>query len=78
MNFNRPASREENYFFLKDICDEHLHFPSLKKVFDEKDEIDIRNFSTFMASLNTEFERRFADFRKNQNVVQLLNSSFTL
>lgn len=32
----------------------------------------------FMTSFKTGFKRRFADFRKIQNVVQLLNSSFTL
>lgn len=31
-----------------------------------------------MASLKTEFERHFTDFKKIKNVVQLLNSSFTL
>lgn len=31
-----------------------------------------------MASLKIEFEKHFADFRKIQNVVQLLNGTFTL
>lgn len=65
-------------FFLQDVGNERLHFPNLKKVFDENHEIDMTNFTKFLKNLKTEFERRFADFRKIKNVVQLLNSSFTL
>ncbi|XP_060880484.1 general transcription factor II-I repeat domain-containing protein 2-like [Metopolophium dirhodum] len=65
-------------FFLQDVGNERLHFHNLKKVVDENHEIDLTNFTKFLESLKTEFERRFADFRKIKNVVQLLNSSFTL
>lgn len=50
----------------------------MKKVCDERTDIEIGNFINFMTSLKTEFERRFADFKKIKNVVQLLNISFTL
>ncbi|XP_025202119.1 general transcription factor II-I repeat domain-containing protein 2B-like [Melanaphis sacchari] len=65
-------------FFLQDVGNERLHFPNLKKVVDGNLEIDMTNFTKFLKSLKTEFERRFADFGKIKNVVQLLNSSFTL
>lgn len=39
--------------------------------------IKIGNFTKVTKKLNTEFQKRFADFKKIQNVVQLLNSSFT-
>jgi len=65
-------------FFLQDVGNERIHFLNLKKVVDANHEIDITNFTKFLESLKTEFERRFADFRKIKNVVQLLNSSFTL
>jgi len=65
-------------FFLQDVGSERLHFPNLKKVVDENHEIFIINFTTFLESLKTAFERRFADLKKIKNVVQLLNSSFTL
>jgi zinc finger BED domain-containing protein 5/7/8/9 len=65
-------------FFLQDVGNDRLHFHNLKKAVDENHEIDMTNFTRFLESLKTEFERRFADFRKIKNVVQLLNSSFTL
>ncbi|CAI6343240.1 unnamed protein product [Macrosiphum euphorbiae] len=40
-------------FFLQDVGNERLHFPNSKKVVDEKDEIDIRNFTKFLDSLKT-------------------------
>jgi len=64
--------------FSQDVGNEKLYFPNLRKVCDERNDIEIDNFIKFMTSLKTEFERRFADLKKIKNVVQLLNSSFTL
>lgn len=47
-------------------------------MFDKRDVINISNFTNCMANLKTTFKRRFEDFEKIHNLVQLLNGSFTL
>lgn len=51
--------------FSQDVGNEKLYFPNLRKVCDERNDIEIDNFIKFMTSLKTEFERRFADLKKN-------------
>lgn len=56
--------------FSQDLGSEQLYFTNLKKVCDERNDIEIDNFINFMTSIETEFERRFADLKKIKNVVQ--------
>lgn len=75
---NNTHSAAKNHIkFIKDN-NEQLYFPNLKKVCNERNDIEIGNFIKFMTSLKTELERRFADLKKIKNIVLLLNSSFTL
>jgi hypothetical protein len=64
--------------FTEDISGERLHFPLLQSVCESNEDIDITEFSDFMDKLKLEFQKRFTDFKKIENVVQLLNNSFSL
>lgn len=64
--------------FTEDISGALLHFPLLKSVCESNEDIDITEFTDFMNKLKLEFQRRFTDFNKIENVVQLLNNSFSL
>jgi len=54
-----------------------LHFINLNTVFDD-DDIDFSQFINFIKKFKSEFEVRFTDFKKIENVVQILNSCFSL
>lgn len=64
--------------FTKDISGALLPFPLLKSVCESNEDIDITEFTDFMNKLKLEFQTRFTDFKKIENVVQLLNNSFSL
>jgi len=61
-----------------DIESERLHFPSLCSVCDNSEGIDISQFIIFLKKLKFEFQDRFSDFKKIENVVQILNNCFSL
>lgn len=67
--------------FCEDIEYERLHFPNLNTVFDDAEDnndIDLNQFINFIKKLKSEFENRFTDFKKIENVVQILNNCFSL
>ncbi|XP_025205743.1 general transcription factor II-I repeat domain-containing protein 2-like [Melanaphis sacchari] len=67
--------------FCEDIENERLHFPNLNTVFDDAEDnndIDLNQFINFIKKLKSEFEDRFTDFKKIENVVQILNNCFSL
>ncbi|CAI6348486.1 unnamed protein product [Macrosiphum euphorbiae] len=67
--------------FCEDIENERLHFPNLNTVFDDAEDnndIDLNQFINFIKKLKSEFEDRFTDFKKIENVVQILNNCFYL
>lgn len=67
---NREIDRSKTKWRPTDCKDVGNRFPNLKKVRDdERNEIDTSNFTKHIASLKTEFERRFADFKKIENIV---------
>lgn len=63
---------------MQNVGNEELYFPNLKKVCDERNDIEISNFVKCMTSLKTEFERQLTNLKKIQNFVHLLKGSFTL
>lgn len=64
--------------FCEDIHGERLHFPNFKSVCDNNEGIDISKFVDFLEKLKSAFQERFTDFKKIENVVQLVNNSFSL
>jgi len=58
-----------------------LHFPNLNTVFDDvedNNDIHLNQFINFIKKLTSEFEDRFTDFKKIENVVYILNNCFPL
>lgn len=62
--------------FCEDVENERLHFPNLKTVFNDNEGIDVSQFINFIKNLKSEFEDRFTDFEKIENVVQILKQLF--
>ncbi|KAL4706751.1 hypothetical protein ACJJTC_014506 [Scirpophaga incertulas] len=66
------------YLFINDVGSERLHFPNLNKIISSDSEIDVGQYKTFITDLKSEFENRFADFKKIENVVEILSSIYSL
>ncbi|XP_060846419.1 general transcription factor II-I repeat domain-containing protein 2-like [Rhopalosiphum padi] len=57
--------------FCEDIENERLHFPNLNTVFDDAEDnndINLNQFINFIKKLKSEFEDRFTDFKKIENM----------
>ncbi|CAG5021663.1 unnamed protein product [Parnassius apollo] len=64
--------------FINDLGNECLHFPNLNKIISSDNETDVGRFKTFITDLKSEFQKRFADFKKIENVVEILSSIYFL
>ncbi|KAJ8720694.1 hypothetical protein PYW08_006159 [Mythimna loreyi] len=64
--------------FINDVGSERLHFPNLNKIISSDSEIDVGQYKTFITDLKSEFENRFADLKKIENVVEILSSIYSL
>ncbi|KAL4721338.1 hypothetical protein ACJJTC_006484 [Scirpophaga incertulas] len=64
--------------FINDVGSERLHFPNLNKIISSDSEIDVGQYKTFITDLKSEFENRFVDFKKIENVVEILSSIYSL
>lgn len=56
-----------------DVDNDRLHFPNLKLV-DGANDIEVGQYKTFISDLKSEFTNRFADFKKIENVVEILKN----
>lgn len=65
------------FLWCEDVIDLRLHFPNLKSVCEGNMDIDTKQFVIFLNGLKLEFETRFSDFDKVENVVQILNNCFS-
>lgn len=74
-SFSRKLALFINDLGLGNEC---LHFPNLNKIISSDNETDVGQFKTFITDLESEFQKRFADFKKIENVVEILSSIYSL
>jgi hypothetical protein len=58
--------------FTSDIRADMLHFPCLKLLRDEREDIDVQRYCDHINNLSQEFSRRFSDFDKIERLTQLI------